>query len=122
MNKKVLVFVLATIIGVSTTGCSPKPFILKTVMGTVDPYFHGSDIDGTQFDQVGKHVYTFRWNWYRNLVIDTDAVLVIIDPMNPEMAVALKKELDQKFPGKKVNTLIYSHYHLDHTRGGAVLV
>ena len=120
MNNKVLVLALATIIGISATGCSPKPFILKTVMGTVDPYFHGSGIDGTQLDQVGKRVYTFRWNWYRNLIIDTDAGLVIIDPMNPEMAAALKKELDQKLPGKKVNTLIYSHYHLDHTRGGAV--
>jgi len=45
----------------------------------------------------------------------------VIDPMNQEMTTALKKELDQNFPGKKVNTLIYSHYHLDHTRGGSVL-
>lgn len=121
MKKKVLVLAIAAIVGVSVVGCSPKPFVLKTVMGTVDPYFHGVGIDGTQFDKVGKNVYTFRWNWYRNLVIDTDAGLVVIDPMNQEMTTELKKVLDQRFPGKKVNTLIYSHYHLDHTRGGSVL-
>lgn len=120
-TNKLFVLAIAAMVAFSTAGCSPKPFVLKTVMGTVDPYFHGTGIDGTQFEKLTDKVYTFRWNWYRNLVIDTDAGLVVIDPMNLEMATALKKELDQKFPGKKVHTLIYSHYHLDHTRGGAAL-
>ena len=121
MKKKILMLTIAATVGVSLAGCSPKPFVLKTVMGTVDPYFHGTGIDGTRFDKVGKNVYTFGWNWYRNLIIDTDAGLVVIDPMNPQMSLALKKELDKRFPGKKIHTLIYSHYHLDHTRGGAAL-
>ena len=37
------------------------------------------------------------------------------------MSAELRNELDYKFPGQKVHTLIYSHYHLDHTRGGAKL-
>ncbi|MFZ5875555.1 MAG: MBL fold metallo-hydrolase [Nitrospirota bacterium] len=90
-------------------------------MKTVEPYFHGPGIDGTKFERLTDKVYTFRWNWYRNLIIDTDVGLVVIDPMNAEMATALKKELDQNLPGKKVHTLIYSHYHLDHTRGGGAL-
>lgn len=121
MNKKIFAFTMAAMLGLSVLGCSPKPFILKTVMGTVEPYFHGEGIDGTQFDKVSDKVYTFRWNWYRNLIIDTDAGLVVIDPMNAQMSTALKIELEKKFPGKKVHTMIYSHYHLDHTRGGAVL-
>ncbi len=121
MTKKMLVLAITAIIGFSLAACSPKPFILKTVMGTVDPYFHGPGIDGTQLDMVSEKVYSFRWNWYRNLIIDTDAGLVVIDPMNSQMVTALKKELDQAFPGKKVHTLIYSHYHLDHTQGGAAL-
>ncbi|MCX7175730.1 MAG: MBL fold metallo-hydrolase [Proteobacteria bacterium] len=121
MNKKALVPAIVAIVAVALAGCSPKPFVLKTVMGTVEPYFHGAGIDGTQLDKVGKNVYTFRWNWYRNLVIDTPEGLVIIDPMNPQMAASLKKELDRTLPGKKVHTLIYSHYHLDHSRGGAAL-
>ncbi|HEY5602485.1 MAG TPA: MBL fold metallo-hydrolase [Gammaproteobacteria bacterium] len=118
MNKAV-VFAVAALAIASSAGC--RNLVLKTVMGTVDPYFHGVGIDGTKFEKLTDKVYTFRWNWYRNLIIATDAGLVVIDPMNTEMATALKQEIDQHFPGQKVHTLIYSHYHLDHTRGGAML-
>ena len=101
------------------TGCESQ--VLRVVMGTVDPYFHGPGIDGTKFEKLTDKVYTFRWNWYRNVVIVTETGLVVIDPMNPEMATALKKEIDLHFPEKRVQTLIYSHYHLDHTGGGAIL-
>jgi len=97
------------------------PFVLKTVVGTVDPYFHGEGIDGARFEKIGQRVYTYQWQWYRNLVIATDEGLVVIDPMNERMAGDLRKELDRVFPGVRVHTLIYSHYHLDHTRGGAAL-
>jgi glyoxylase-like metal-dependent hydrolase (beta-lactamase superfamily II) len=126
--KKMRAMVAATVAILCTAGCgglnttlSSSPFVLKTVMGTVDPYFHGPGIDGTRFEKLTDKVYTFRWNWYRNVVIVTDAGLVVIDPMNAEMSTELRKELDRSFPGRKVHTLIYSHYHLDHTRGGAVL-
>lgn len=103
----------------SAAGC--RSFVLKTVTKTVEPYFHGPGIDGTRFERLTDRAYTFRWNWYRNLIVVTDAGLVVIDPMGPEAAAALKTELDREFPGKKVHTLIYSHFHLDHARGGAAL-
>lgn len=106
------------------SGCAvnlaKSPTVLKTVVGTVEPYFHGEGIDGTQFEQLSDRIQTFRWNWYRNIVIDTSEGLVIIDPMNANFSAALKGELDKRFPGKPVHSLIYSHYHLDHTSGGAV--
>ncbi len=114
--KRQFVFLAAVLI---LSGCTS--FVLRTVVGTVDPYFHGEGIDGTQFEKVSEKVYTFRWNWYRNIIIRSDDGLVIIDPVNKKMAKALKKELDKHFPGEKVNTLIYSRYHLDHTSGGGEL-
>lgn len=126
--KKLFALTLASAAIASLAGCSSlnsalssSPFVLKTVMGTVDPYFHGPGIDGTRFEKLTEKVYTFRWNWYRNLVVVTDAGLVVIDPMNAEMSSELRKELERSFPGRKVHTLIYSHYHLDHTSGGAAL-
>lgn len=116
--KKLFAAFIALIVA-AIAGCTP--FVLKTVMGTVDPYFHGPGIDGTQLDKLSERVYTFRWNWYRNLVIATDAGWVVIDPMNPEMTKALRVELTRVAPNRPVHTLIYSHYHLDHTRGGAML-
>ncbi len=98
-----------------------KGLVLNTVLKTVEPYFHGPGIDGTELTPLSERVYTFRWNWYRNLIVDTDVGLVVIDPMNREMTTALKAALAARLPGKSVHTLIYSHYHLDHTSGGAVL-
>ncbi|MEE9326503.1 MAG: MBL fold metallo-hydrolase [Cocleimonas sp.] len=113
--KKVKLILLLVFISFITS-CSS--FVLKTVVKTVDPYFHGKNIDGTKFEKLSDNVYTFRWNWYRNLIIDTKDGLVVIDPMNPKMSAALKIELTKHFPNKRVHTLIYSHYHLDHTSGG----
>jgi glyoxylase-like metal-dependent hydrolase (beta-lactamase superfamily II) len=121
MRTKSIMSAWIVITGLFLTACSPTPFVLKTVMGTVDPYFHGQSVDGAKFEKLGGNVYSFKWNWYRNLIVDTRMGLVVIDPMNKEMSSALKKELDINFPGKKVHTLIYSHYHLDHTQGGAIL-
>ncbi|MCF6258519.1 MAG: MBL fold metallo-hydrolase [Gammaproteobacteria bacterium] len=113
--KKLIVILMAATAITSIVGCNA--FVLKTV----DPYFHGPGIDGTKFEKINETVYTYRWNWYRNVIIVTEEGLVVIDPMNAEMSAGLKKALDQHFPGQKVHTLIYSHYHLDHTRGGSVL-
>ncbi|MBI3651599.1 MAG: MBL fold metallo-hydrolase [Acidobacteria bacterium] len=124
MKKRLLIILTVAVLlvgAVLLTTVKWRAIVLKIVMTTVEPYFHGAEIDGTKFEQIGDKVYTFQWNWYRNLIIVTDVGLVVIDPMGSEAATALKKELDQRFPDKKVHTLIYSHYHLDHTRGGAVL-
>jgi glyoxylase-like metal-dependent hydrolase (beta-lactamase superfamily II) len=119
MKKRIFTILMIVASVITTSGCTD--FVLKTVMKTVDPYFHGTGIDGTKFEQITEKIYTFRWNWYRNVVIKTNEGLVVIDPMNPDMSTALKKELEHHFPGQKVHTLIYSHYHLDHTSGGAKL-
>src|ERR1700736_55872 len=100
-------------------GCAS--FILKTGVKSAEPYFHGPETELTQLDRINDRVYSFRWKWYRNLILVTDAGLVVIDPMGVEAATALREALNKDLPGKSVNTLIYSHYHLDHTRGGAAL-
>ncbi len=103
----------------SLSGC--RPLILRTVMTTVDPYFHGPTVDRVGLDRVSAHVHSFQWNWYRNLVIVTSEGLVVIDPMGVAAATALKQALASAFPGVPVRRVIYSHYHLDHVSGASVL-
>jgi glyoxylase-like metal-dependent hydrolase (beta-lactamase superfamily II) len=107
-------------LALSLSGC--RPFILRTVMSTVEPYFHGPEVDRVGLTRLTDHVYTFQWNWYRNLVLSTSEGLVVIDPMGVQAATALKQALAQQFPGVPVARVIYSHYHLDHVRGAAVFV
>ena len=55
-------------------------------------------------------------NWW-SLIYDTPDGLLIVDPLSPEFATWLKGELAQRFPGKKVRWIVYSHTHWDHAAG-----
>lgn len=102
------------------TGCS-EHFFLRTGIKMANPYVEGPTAAGTAFEQVSSHVYTAKFNWYRSVVIDTDDGLVVIDPMGPQMVAVIRQGIASRLPGKKVHTLIYSHYHLDHVAGGGAL-
>jgi glyoxylase-like metal-dependent hydrolase (beta-lactamase superfamily II) len=81
-------------------------------------YFSDKDV---RFDTIADHVYSYRDGFDRDLIVETNEGLVIVDPFNATMATRLAAVLAQRFPGKPVSHLIYSHYHLDHTGGGAAL-
>jgi glyoxylase-like metal-dependent hydrolase (beta-lactamase superfamily II) len=104
------------------SACSFRDFVIdKTVREQVHflpdvEHFHGSELT-----KLTDRVYTFRWTWDRNLVVLTDEGFVVADPFNAEAATALKAELNRVAPGRPVRAMIYSHYHLDHVVGGAVL-
>lgn len=112
-------FVLAGALAVGLA--SGRALVLRTVMGTVEPYFHGPGLEGARLEPVTKRVWSYRYHWYRNLVVATDEGLVVVDPMGSDAAASLRRALDETFPGKPVARLVYSHYHLDHVRGGAAL-
>jgi glyoxylase-like metal-dependent hydrolase (beta-lactamase superfamily II) len=95
--------------------------IVKRVLTGNAEYFDAPGLQGSSLDQVSPNVYSFRWRWYRNLVIKTPAGFVVVDPMNREAGQLLKTALADLWPGQKVVTLIYSHYHVDHASGGAAL-
>ncbi|MGZ3275685.1 MAG: MBL fold metallo-hydrolase [Caulobacteraceae bacterium] len=58
-------------------------------------------------------------NWW-SLIYDTPDGLLIVDPLNPDFATWRKGELAQRFPGKKVRYIVYSHTHWDHAAGAGV--
>ena len=100
---------------------SPREAIMRKAITDTSRYFNQRDFQGMALEKVGERVWSYRWTWYRNLVVVTDEGLVVVDPFNEEAARGLKSEIGRVFPGKKVKTLIYSHHHLDHVRGGAIL-
>ena len=103
-------------------GCSLREQVLKSaVREQADFIPDRAEYGGWSFEQVAPRVYSFRWQWARNLVVDTDEGWVVTDPYSTEAAQTLKGELEKIAPGKPVHTMFYSHYHLDHVRGGAPL-
>lgn len=108
------------LLALATGGCS-EHFLLRTGVKVADPYVEGPSAEGERFERVSAHVYTAKHNWYRTVVVDTPDGLVVFDPMGPKMVSVLQRGIAKELGGKKVHTLVYSHYHLDHVAGGAPL-
>lgn len=104
----------------STTSCADmKARLMKRATQTsVNDYFKGGV---WRLDDLGDGVFSYRMGFDRNLIVETRDGLVIVDPYNTTAAARLSGLLAERWPGKPVSHLIYSHYHLDHVRGGAAL-
>jgi glyoxylase-like metal-dependent hydrolase (beta-lactamase superfamily II) len=110
-------FIAVLLIG----SCDAKRAIMKVAVGDMEKYFGSEQYDGSDLVKLTDRVYTYRWTWYRSIVIDTDEGLVVTDPFNAEAAASLRQHLKEAGLTEPVHTLFYSHYHLDHTEGGAAL-
>jgi glyoxylase-like metal-dependent hydrolase (beta-lactamase superfamily II) len=58
-------------------------------------------------------------NWFVAFLVTPDGIL-LIDTLNPPFAKWLKAQLAERFPGKPVKYVIYSHTHWDHIDGSNV--
>lgn len=117
---------LAAVVAVGTatialTGCDLREVLLPRLVSGQQAYLGPDQFTGSELELVTEGVYSFRWEYYRNLVIDTDEGWVVVDPMNKEAARALRGELEALKPGQPVAAMFYSHHHLDHAQGGAPL-
>ena len=115
------IYLTLVLFGVSLLSlrCSFSDLAVNRFLENAGEYFRMRP--GSHFTELRPNVFTYQKDFDRNLIVKTTAGLVIIDPFNPEFAAELAAELQQRFPGVPVHTLIYSHYHLDHVRGGAIL-
>lgn len=129
MNRRLGPGRLSTLIGAiavlavvgSSCASSIRAVLLPRLIKAQENYLGAERFQRVALDQIKGPVYSFQWYYYRNLVVKTTEGWIIVDPINPGAARLLKAELEKNTPGLPVHTLIYSHYHLDHTRGGAIL-
>jgi glyoxylase-like metal-dependent hydrolase (beta-lactamase superfamily II) len=114
--RKINLLVLAL---AALTACSPEELAVRGLLNNANRYF--ALREGSSFTQLAPAVFSYQKGFDRNLVVRTRQGLIVVDPFNPEFARELAAELDRRFPGEPVHTLFYSHYHLDHVRGGGLL-
>ncbi|CAN0588574.1 unnamed protein product, partial [Ectocarpus sp. 12 AP-2014] len=69
---------------------------------------------------VSGPVYAFEKEFSRSLVLRTDDGIAVFDTFDESHMLALKAAVEQAFPGESVRWLVFSHNHLDHTRGSTV--
>lgn len=84
-------------------------------------YFEPYNAFPPTLEPVNSRVYSFRVGFNRGLVVNTDEGLAVFDTFNKTFAQALKVAITEKFPGKPVRWVFYSHHHLDHVRGAEAL-
>ena len=58
-------------------------------------------------------------NWWTLVYVTPDGIL-LVDTISEDFAKWLKGELAQRFPGKPVRYIVYSHTHWDHAAGAEV--
>ena len=55
-------------------------------------------------------------NWWSFVYVTPDGIL-LVDPISADFAAWLKGQLAERFPGKPVRYIVYSHSHWDHAGG-----
>ena len=73
-----------------------------------------------QIVKVAGNIYRAgNGNWWSLFVVTSDGI-ILADPIGPDFAAWLKGQLAERFPGKPVRYVVYSHSHFDHIEGGKV--
>ena len=79
----------------------------------------GEDLPRHEITHLTDDLYRFRQIRDFGMFVVTPDGIIVVDPMNSEMAAWLKTQLDERF-GLPVKYVIYSHHHNDHASGGEV--
>ncbi len=69
--------------------------------------------------ELAPGLFTFRYLGTRTVFLITQEGVVVGDPISPEAAAALRKEIAAR-TDEPVRYVIYSHQHWDHVRGGQI--
>lgn len=92
-----------------------------TTLATSHSALAESNFNPTQpvLTELKDGVYQYSQFFYNSLVVITDEGVIITDPSNEIRAKAMRKEI-AKVTDQPVKTVIYSHDHFDHSRGGKI--
>lgn len=69
--------------------------------------------------RVAEGVYSFRYQFHRNMFVVTSDGVIATDPLSPEAATVMLAEIRKVTP-LPIKYVVYSHEHWDHVLGGAV--
>jgi glyoxylase-like metal-dependent hydrolase (beta-lactamase superfamily II) len=124
MKKLAIIMSILSVVLIAVLG-----YIIVMLRSPLTPLKMGSDGFGhfikqprdSDFLKVSDSVYTFQFTHYTNMIVRTANGLMLIDPSNYSLSASdLKATLEREFPGQPVHTIIYSHFHKDHTSGSGI--
>ena len=115
-----LIYIAAGLLILSACSPSQPPEFLE-VSGTPDLVAHSAEFK-QEVIKVTDGVYVaVGFGLANSVLLEGDDGVVIVDTMeSAEAAVPVKKAFD-KLTSKPVKSIIYTHYHSDHTQGAAIM-
>ena len=97
-------------------GCG-TPLELTKVAESEAPLFGKMKL--WEIEKISNNLYAFRYTFYRNIILIGDDGIILTDPLTPEAASILNKEI-KKISNKPIKYVAYSHSHWDHVSGGQI--
>jgi glyoxylase-like metal-dependent hydrolase (beta-lactamase superfamily II) len=74
------------------------------------------------YEPLGERVWTVSDGTYRSVFVEGQKAITAFDTFySPGAAISYRLTIDRLFPGRPIETIVYSHDHLDHTGFGADL-
>ncbi len=108
-------------VALAAPACDVTKSMLRQALKGFVGYFDTPASNGSALTRLTDRVLTFNWYFDRTLVVETEAGLVVIDSFNQHLSCALLRALRAEGIDRPVHTLIYTHYHVDHTNGATEL-
>jgi glyoxylase-like metal-dependent hydrolase (beta-lactamase superfamily II) len=96
-----------------------RKYIFKAAIPT--NFFEREMVKGDRFYRLADRIYGFKHGFNRATIVDTGDGLLVIDTFSPDLTRRLRPILREQLGTDRVRWVIYSHHHLDHVRGAAVL-
>jgi len=118
-------FVAASVLSVATANAqATKPATTPAAVPAATPGFNPGAPPAGQFAPRQNTITRITgdlWRagdgtWFMAFLVTPEGIL-LVDTLNPTFAKWLKAQLAERFPGKPVKYVIYSHTHWDHIDG-----
>lgn len=98
-----------------------RSYVIHQDVKEWEHYLSPPQYRGSEAKRVSPRAYTVRVGWERTLFVVDDDGVIAFDPVSAEVATRMRAAMQEVAPGLPVKALVYTHYHLDRTSGGAVL-
>ncbi len=75
----------------------------------------------SEWFKVADNTYVFRYKFYYTMFVNTTKGVIAFDPLSNNAAEDYAKAIREAVPEAKLNSIVYTHWHTDHSTGANVL-
>ena len=119
--RRAIALLCLCVVSLGAAACDVTKTVLRQALSGFVAYFDTPVSNGSALTRLTDRTLTFNWYFDRTLVVETEVGLVVVDSFNEHLSRALLAALREAGIDRPVHTLIYTHYHVDHTNGATQL-